>query len=44
MKYFIYLCKKCGEQLSEDIMGKKCPKCGEWTYNMDCKKEVVLIT
>ena len=22
-------------------MGKKCPHCEEWTYEMDCKKELV---
>lgn len=41
-KYFIYICKKCGLQLSEEIMGGHCPGCGEWTYHKDCKKQCVL--
>ena len=41
--YIIYICNKCKKQLSEEIMGKKCPYCGEWTYHKDCKKEVILI-
>jgi len=39
--YFIWICKKCGKQISEDIMGKKCLFCNEWTYSKDCKKEVI---
>ena len=27
-----YICHKCKGKLSEDIMGKKCPYCSEWTY------------
>ncbi len=41
--YFIYVCKKCGCQMEESHMGKKCPECGEWTYYKDCKKECVLL-
>ncbi len=41
-KYFIYICKKCGCQMEEAHMGKKCPECGEWTYYKDCKKECAL--
>ena len=40
--YLIYICKKCKWQLSEDIMGKTCPYCSEWTYHIDCEKEVIL--
>jgi tRNA(Ile2) C34 agmatinyltransferase TiaS len=25
----------CGQEL--ETTGKKCPKCGLWTYYMDCK-------
>ena len=39
-KYYIWICRNCGKQLSEEIMGKKCPHCTQWTYNVDCKKEV----
>ena len=41
-KYYIWICTNCGKQLSEEIMGKKCPHCDKWTYNMDCKKQVKL--
>ena len=41
-KYYIWVCKNCSKQLSEEIMGKKCPYCDEWTYNRDCKKQVKL--
>ena len=41
-EYFIYICKKCGFQMEESHMGKKCPDCEEWTYYSDCKKECVL--
>ena len=43
ISYYIYICKKCKVQLSEDIMGSKCPECEEWTYHKDCKKECVLL-
>ena len=29
----IYICHKCGNELSEEIMGQKCPFCREWTYH-----------
>ena len=38
MKYYIWICKKCKKQLSEEFMGNVC-KCGEWT---ECKKRVIL--
>lgn len=41
-KYYIYICKECGIQLSEEIMGKKCPGCETWTYHHECMKEVKL--
>jgi len=41
--YHIYVCKKCKVQLTEMIMGKRCPECGEWTYYKDCQKECVLL-
>ena len=39
-RYYIWICKKCKKQLSEETMGKQCPYCDVWTYDMDCKKEV----
>lgn len=41
-RYYVWICNKCKKQLSKDIMGIKCPHCGKWTYDMDCKKEVEL--
>ena len=41
-RYFIYACEKCGCQMEESNMGKKCPECGEWTYEHKCRKEVNL--
>ena len=46
-----YICHKCGAKLSEEIMGKKCPNCDEWTYNHieyiglcpTCQSNLVLI-
>ncbi len=37
--YYIYVCKYCESQITESIMGGRCPDCGEWTYYKDCKKE-----
>ncbi len=38
----IYECPHCKEMLSEEIMGKKCPKCKKWTYIDDCKRKKTL--
>jgi len=41
LEYVVYICTKCGNLLTENIMGKKCFKCGEWTYNHLCKTIVI---
>lgn len=42
-EYHIYVCTKCGLQLEEKVMGKKCPDCGVWTYHKDCIKSVRIV-
>jgi len=34
-----YECDKCHTELTAEIMGKQCPKCGEWTYSHRCLRK-----
>lgn len=40
MKYYIYLCPQCKNQVEPKFMGCKCEKCGNWLYEYLSKTEV----
>ena len=41
--YKIWICSHCFKQLLETDMGQRCKFCNERTYNIDCKKKVLLL-
>ena len=40
MKYKIFICDACKEQLNECRMGKQCPKCDAITSKELCERKV----